>query len=124
MATPDCWGLTAQTDAATLSAATATVAGLVLVDDVIDYVVALVRATRVAPDLSSGASPRAAVMLAGAARAAAALDGRDYVVPDDVKRLAPDVLRHRVVLSPAAEIDGRTVDQIIAALIDATAAPR
>jgi MoxR-like ATPase len=124
MATPDRWGLTAQTDAAALAAAAAAVAGLVLVDDIIDYVVALVRATRAAPDLSSGASPRAAVMLAGAARAAAALDGRDYVVPDDVKRLAPDVLRHRVVLSPAAEIDGRTVDQIVAGLIDATAAPR
>jgi MoxR-like ATPase len=124
MATPDRWGLTAQTDAAELSAATATVAGLALVDDVIDYVVALVRATRTSPDLSSGASPRAAVMLAAAARAAAALDGRDYVVPDDVKRLAPDVLRHRVTLSPAAEIDGRLVDQIIAGLIDITAAPR
>jgi MoxR-like ATPase len=124
MATPDRWGLAAQTDGATLAAAAASVAQLVLVDDVIDYVVALVRATRAAPDLASGASPRAAVMLAGAARAAAAIDGRDYVVPDDVKRLAPDVLRHRVVLSAAAEIDGRTVDQIIAGLIDATAAPR
>jgi MoxR-like ATPase len=123
-ATPDRWGITAQTDAAELAAASATVAGLVLVDEVIDYVEALVRATRTSPDLSSGASPRAAVMLAGAARAAAALDGRDYVVPDDVKRLAPDVLRHRIILSPAAEIDGRAVDQILAGLIDATAAPR
>ncbi len=124
MATPDRWGLTAQTDAAGLAAATATVAGLVLVDDVVDYVVALVRATRSSPELSSGASPRAAVMLAGAARATAALDGRDYVVPDDVKLLAPDVLRHRVILSPAAEIDGQAVDQILASLIDQTAAPR
>jgi MoxR-like ATPase len=123
-ATPDRWGLVAQADAAQLAAASATVARLALVDDVIDYVVALVRATRVTPDLATGASPRAAVMLAAAARAAAALDGRDYVVPDDVKLLAPDVLRHRVTLSPAAEIDGRTVDQIITGLIDATAAPR
>jgi MoxR-like ATPase len=123
-ATPDRWGLVARTDAAELAAAIATVASLVLVDDVIDYVVALVRSTRSSPDLSTGASPRAAVMLAAAARAVAAIDGRDYVVPDDVKRLAPDVLRHRVTLSPAAEIDGRQVDQIIAGLIDATAAPR
>jgi MoxR-like ATPase len=123
-ATPDRWGVAAATDAAELAAACTTVAGLALVDDVVDYVVALIRATRSSPDLSVGASPRAAVVLAAAARAAAALDGRDYVVPDDVKLLAPDVLRHRVVLSPAAEIDGRTADQIIAALIDATAAPR
>jgi MoxR-like ATPase len=123
-ATPDRWGLVARTDAAELAAAIATVASLVLVDDVIDYVVALVRSTRSSPDLSTGASPRAAVMLAAAARAVAAIDGRDYVVPDDVKRLASDVLRHRVTLSPAAEIDGRQVDQIIAGLIDATAAPR
>ena len=60
-----------------------------MVDEVIDYVVALVRATREAPDLEGGATPRAAAMLAGAARARAALDGRDYVIPDDVKALAP-----------------------------------
>ncbi len=123
-ATPDRWGLVAQADAAALAAASATVAGLTLADEVVDYVVALVRATRETPDLAAGASTRAAVMLAGAARAAAALDGRDYVVPDDVKALAPAVLRHRVVLSAAAEIDGRSADAIIAGLIDATGAPR
>ena len=122
--TPDDWGITAQTDAAALKAAGAAVAEVTLVDEVIDYVVALIRATRSAADLSFGASPRAAAMLASASRAAAALDGRDYVIPDDVKRLAPDVLRHRVILSPAAEIDGRTADAVIAALIDQTAAPR
>ncbi len=121
---PEDWGLVAQADAAVLAAAVAAVAEIRLVDEVIDYVVALVRATRGAADLSSGASPRAAAMLASAARAAAALDGRDYVIPDDVKRLAPDVLRHRVILSPAAEIDGRHVDAVIASLIDQTAAPR
>jgi len=100
------------------------VAGVRLVDEVIDYVVGLVRATREVADLESGASPRAAAMLASAARARAALDGRDYVIPDDVKALAPDVLRHRVLLSPAAEIDGRQVDQVVAGLIELVEAPR
>jgi MoxR-like ATPase len=63
-------------------------------------------------------------MLASASRARAALDGRDYVVPDDVKALALPALRHRVVLSPAAEIDGRRADDIIAAIVERVAAPR
>ena len=75
-------------------------------------------------DLEGGASPRAAAMLAGAARARAALDGRDYVIPDDVKALAPAVLRHRVLLSAAAEIEGRPVESVIARLIDEIEAPR
>ncbi|MBC7497665.1 MAG: MoxR family ATPase [Sphingomonadaceae bacterium] len=124
VATPAEWEVAAQADAAALGAAVATVEAVRLVDEVIDYIVALIRATRTSPDLASGASPRAAVMLAGAARAAAALDGRDYVLPDDVKALAPDVLRHRVIVSPAAEIDGVPVDRVIAGLIEATAVPR
>ena len=63
-------------------------------------------------------------MLASAARARAALDGRDYVIPDDVKALAMPVLRHRVILSPAAEIEGRRVEQLVAELVDRTEAPR
>mgnify|MGYP000990264304 CR=1 FL=1 len=61
---------------------------------------------------------------AGAARARAALDGRDYVIPDDVKALAVPALRHRLVLSPAAEIEGRRVEQVLAGLVDQVAAPR
>jgi MoxR-like ATPase len=95
-----------------------------MVGEVVDYVVNLVRATRDAADLDVGASPRAASMLAGAARARAALDGRDYVIPDDVKALAPSVLRHRISLSPAAEIEGRPVESVIARLIEQVEAPR
>jgi len=62
--------------------------------------------------------------LAAASRASAALDGRDYVLPDDVKLLAQPLLRHRVVLSPAAEIDGRRADDIVAQLVDRVEAPR
>ncbi|MDB5722374.1 MAG: MoxR family ATPase, partial [Alphaproteobacteria bacterium] len=112
------WGIEQSVAAGDIAEAIATVAAVPMVEEVVDYVVALVRATREAADLETGASPRAAVMLAGAARARAALDGRDYVIPDDVKALAPAVLRHRVILSPAAEIEGRPVEAVIARLID------
>jgi MoxR-like ATPase len=63
-------------------------------------------------------------MLAAASRARAALDGRDYVIPDDVKALALPALRHRIILSPAAEIDGRKVDDVLRATIERVEAPR
>jgi MoxR-like ATPase len=107
-----------------LAAAAEAVAQVTLAAPVADYVVRLVRATRESNDLSLGASPRAAVLLAGAARARAALDGRDYVLPDDVKALATGVLRHRLALSPSAEIEGRQVEDLVAGLVAATEAPR
>ncbi len=107
-----------------LDAAVQAVRGVTMADSVLDYVVRLVRSTRDSPDLSCGASPRAAVLLAGAARARAALDGRDYAVPDDVKSLAVAVLRHRLLLSPAAEIEGKQVEALVAQLIEQTEAPR
>jgi MoxR-like ATPase len=118
------WGIERRVEEAQLRAAIATVAALPMVPEVVDYVVDLVRATRSAPDLEGGASPRAAAFLAGAARARAALDGRGYVIPDDVKALAPAVLRHRVILSPAAEIEGRPVESVIGRLIEEVEAPR
>ncbi len=111
-------------DAAILAAAAETVAGVRLNPEIVDYVLDLVRATRASADLQSGASPRAAAMLAMAARARAALDGRDYALPDDVKALALPALRHRVILSPAAEIEGRRPDQVIAALVEQVGSPR
>jgi MoxR-like ATPase len=122
--TPEAFGVQPVANATTIDAAVAAVGRVTLVDEVIDYIVALVRATRAVGDLEAGASPRAATMLAGAARARAALDGRDYAIPDDVKALAPSILRHRVLLSPAAEIDGRRVDEVIADLIAEVEAPR
>jgi MoxR-like ATPase len=117
-------GVLAVASADVLARASAAVAQVTLADTVVDYVVRLVRATRESADLVAGASPRAAVLLAGAARARAALDGRDYVIPDDVKALATAVLRHRMLLSPAAEIEGRQVEAIVADMIERTEAPR
>ena len=88
------------------------------------YVVDIVRATRESADISVGASPRAAAQIARAARARAALDGRDYVVPDDVKALALPALRHRIQVSPAAEIEGRTAEMAIKTVIDRITPPR
>lgn len=112
------------TGAAPLSGASAALDQVTVAEGIIDYIVRLVRATRETSDLSSGASPRAAVQLAKAARARAALEGRDYVVPDDVKALAAAVLRHRLMLSPAAEIDGRQIEGLVAELVEQTEAPR
>jgi len=121
---PGDWGIETNVTRKAIEGAVAAAEAVPMVAEVVDYVVALVRATREAPDLAMGASPRAAAMLAGAARARAALDGRDYVLPDDVKALAPAVLRHRIALAPAAEIEGRPVESIVARLIEAVEAPR
>ena len=121
---PERWGVRAVADAGTIARAADAVAGVRLVDEVVDYVVALIRGTRNAADVESGASPRAGAMLAGAARARAALDGRDFVIPDDVKRLAPALLRHRLILSPAAEIGGRKVEEVVTGIIETIEAPR
>jgi MoxR-like ATPase len=117
-------GVAAVADPGAIARAARAVSAVTLAEPVADYVVRLIRATRETAELSGGASPRAAVLLAQAARARAALDGRDYVVPDDAKALAPAVLRHRLLLSPAAEIEGRTGEAIVAELIEATEAPR
>jgi MoxR-like ATPase len=111
-------------DGATLADAIDTTASVRLNEAVVNYVVGIVRGTRESPEILYGGSPRSAAMLATAARARAVLEGRDYVIPDDVKALAIPALRHRVVLSPAAEIDGRKTDEVIAAVIERVEAPR
>ena len=117
-------GITSVATPASLNAAAAAVKGVTMAESVIDYVVRLIRASRDSADLSCGASPRAAVLLANAARARAALDSRDYVVPDDVKALSTSVLRHRLLLSPAAEIEGKQVETLVAEMVEQTEAPR
>ncbi|MEM6909417.1 MAG: MoxR family ATPase [Pseudomonadota bacterium] len=117
-------GVTAVTNAAQLSEASAALDHVTVAEEITQYVVRLVRATREHAELAVGASPRAAVMLANAARGRAALSGRAYTIPDDVKALAVPVLRHRLTLSPAAEIEGRDIEALVAELVEATEAPR
>ncbi len=102
----------------------AAVAALRLSDEILEYVVDLVRATRARPALLCGASPRAANMLATAARAHAAMQGRGYVIPDDVKMLVLPALRHRVVLAPGAEIEGLTAESVLGRVVEEVEAPR
>jgi MoxR-like ATPase len=89
----------------------------------LDYVLAIVHATRAHRSLLSGASPRATIALAQSARAAAALDGRAFVVPDDIKSLAPAVLRHRVVLEPEVEFEGMSADDCLENILSSVPAP-
>ena len=88
------------------------------------YVSELVRRSRDWPSLSLGASPRAGLSLLLAAKAIAAMDGRDYLVPDDVKQIAPAVLRHRVVLKPEADLEGVSAEQVVRDLLAAVEVPK
>jgi MoxR-like ATPase len=124
MPDPAALGVTPAGAASEIAQVLDTVATVRVTDAVVDYIVAIVRASRVNADIAYGASPRSAAMIATAARTRAALEGRDYVIPDDVKALALPALRHRVVLSPAAEIDGRRVDDVITAMMERVEAPR
>jgi MoxR-like ATPase len=110
----------------------AAVADLYMDQKIVDYIVDLVRATRepqtlglgeIKPLIAFGASPRASIYLAQAARAHAYLRGRAYVVPEDVKAMAPDVLRHRVLLTFEAEAEDVNSDGIIARILNAIDAP-
>ncbi|MEM1088271.1 MAG: MoxR family ATPase [Pseudomonadota bacterium] len=124
MKTAQAFGVEPAVSADELTDAVESVGQVRVQNDIVAYIVDIIRASRETPALTFGASPRAAAALAAAARARAALDGRDYVVPDDVKKLALPALRHRVILSPAAEIEGRTTDETLTNVIEQTAAPR
>jgi MoxR-like ATPase len=93
-------------------------------DDVAGYVVAVVRATRALPSVTLGASPRAAVHLLAAAKATAQLSGREFVTPDDVAAMATPVLRHRLVLTPEAELERFRPADAIASALSAVPVPR
>jgi len=121
---PKSAGVTAVVDAGELAKLKEIVGAVRLNDDIVAYVVDLVRATREHPSLQFGGSPRAAAMLASSGRALAAFKGRDFVIPDDIKQLARPALRHRLVLAPSAMIEGQDVDGVLGQIIDRQAAPR
>ncbi|HTL05224.1 MAG TPA: MoxR family ATPase [Gemmatimonadales bacterium] len=118
------FGITRVLDAPALAELRAAVRQVRVQPSLVQYITALVRATREAPALTLGASPRASVALLKLAQAAALLDGRDYVVPDDAKALAPAVLRHRVIVAPELELEGVTADVALQSVIERVEAPR
>lgn len=111
------------TDAPTIAKLIDVVRTVHVSEQVRRYVIALVRATRRSPDIRLGASPRASLHLVRIARAVAALDGRDFVLPDDVQDLAAPVLSHRLLLTPDAQVAGRTTDNVVDQLVATVAIP-
>ncbi|MBU7006829.1 AAA family ATPase [Phosphitispora fastidiosa] len=100
------------------------VQAVVVEDAIFDYILAVVEGTRKNYNLMVGASPRASINLLLAGKVLAAITGRGYVVPDDIKRLAAPVLRHRLALKPEAEIEGLTADDVIRLILDSVEVPR
>ena len=111
-------------DLALLEAARREVENIQVEPALFKYLVALVRRTRDWPSISLGASPRAAIGLFQVARTLAGMDGRDYLLPDDIKAAAPPVLRHRILLKPEADLEGLTPDQVIEQLLAAVEVPK
>ncbi len=112
-------------DAEALATYRAQVEAKVHVEDaLLDYIARLAQATRDHAALSLGASPRASVMLLRTSKAWAALDGRGYVTPDDIRAVAPAALRHRLLLAPEEEMEGRSVDDLIERVFDQVDVPR
>jgi MoxR-like ATPase len=89
-----------------------------------DYIVSIARATRNSPAVSLGASPRAAIAMMLVAKAIAAIEGRDFLIPDDVKTAAPSILRHRILLKPEADLEGITPDQVVSEILAGIVIPR
>ena len=116
--------LTAATDGEGLMAMR-TLCDSILIDaEVLDYALRIVRTTRDFSGLSHGASPRASIALARAARVQALIEGRDFVTPDDIQQVARPVLRHRIQLSADAEIEGQTPETVLGRLLEQVEAPR
>ena len=121
---PGTYGIAQVLDAAALARLRAAVRRVRVEPSLVAYITALVRATRGAPALTLGASPRATVALMKVAQASALLDGRSFATPDDVKGLATAVLRHRVAVAPELELEGVSADAALASVIERVEAPR
>jgi MoxR-like ATPase len=111
-------------NASEIEACRAEIASVTVDERIRRYIIELAVATRQAPELVLGASPRAEVLLLLAARAEASLEGRDYVTPDDVKRLLRPALRHRLLLRPEAEVSGQTADSVLDSVVASVTPPR
>jgi MoxR-like ATPase len=120
---PETYGVSPQIDAAGLLRLRRAADAVRVEEPIVAYVTHLVRLTREAPALTLGASPRASVALLKAARAAALLDGRTFVTPDDVKSLVPAILRHRVAVAPELELEGVTPDAALQTILEKAEVP-
>jgi MoxR-like ATPase len=120
---PATYGITPVTSGAGLERLRQAVEQVRVEPQITAYITSIVRASREAASLTRGASPRAGVSLLKAARAAAYLEERDYVIPDDVKQLAPAVLRHRVSVAPELELEGVTPDVALKAILEKVEVP-
>ena len=114
----------ASLDPAMLSSAQTEVRAVKVQDALFHYIVSIVRRTREWPALSLGSSPRAAVNLLDVSKAFAALDGRDYLIPDDIKQAVLPVFRHRIVVKPEADLEGITPDQVLQDVVRAVELPK
>ncbi len=120
---PETYGVEPLANATTLEALRDAARGIRVEPAITSYITAVVRATREAASLTLGASPRAGVALLKTARAQALLAGRDFVIPDDVKQLAPPVLRHRVAVAPELEIEGVSPDAALSSVLEQVEVP-
>ena len=111
-------------DLSLLTAARAEVARVRVEPALYQYLVSVIRRTRDWPALSLGASPRAAIGLFFVARALAGMEGRDFLIPDDIKAAAPAVLRHRLMLKPEADLEGLTADSVVSEILAAVEVPK
>jgi MoxR-like ATPase len=121
---PSSYGIDRPVGAPALEALRATRRAIRVAPPVVAYVTAIVRATRRSPSLTLGASPRGSVALLKLSQATALLDGRSYVIPDDVKGTALAALRHRVMVAPELELEGITADTALRAILDQVDAPK
>jgi MoxR-like ATPase len=117
-------GIQPVADETALMSAREEIAAVRVTDAVMDYIQRIVDESRRSPDLSLGGSPRAAIALLNTSKTLAALQGRDYVVPDDIKVLAAPVMRHRIILKPEAEIEGLNADRALERILARVEVPR
>lgn len=117
-------GVESVVDSASLQECQKEIQGVTVEDSIFNYIVGLATASRNSDELVLGGSPRASIALLLASKTYAALQGRDYILPDDVKLLAPHVYRHRILLKPDAEIEGLTPDDVIDRLLAEAEIPR
>lgn len=107
-----------------LETLSAKVRNLFIEDKIAEYIVKIVSQTRINGDLTLGGSPRASISIMIGAKAIAAIRGRDYVIPDDIKEIAYPALRHRIIITPEKEMEGKTQDDIIKQILDQVEVPR